>query len=209
MEKSPEHTLNIKDYLKSLLLERIAEPERKEEIDNQIRQRFEREVAIMVLDLCGFSRTTIKYGIIHFLSLIVETETLASPVIKQHSGTLIKQDADNLFAVFPTPAQAIDASVEIINTLRDFDAKRAIDSEIYGCIGIGFGPTLLIDGEDLFGNEMNLASKLGEDLAESMEILLTESAAAALPDGHYPLEPLTYNISGLELKCFRLKVAPD
>ena len=205
MEKSPLENQRAIAYLKSLLLERIARPERKKEIDALIRERYEKEVAILVIDLSGFSRSTIKYGIIHFLAMIVEMETLATPVIERHCGTVIKQEADNLFATFPSPAKAVDAAREILAVLREFDAKRTIDTEIYSSIGIGFGPTLIIDGEDLFGNEMNLASKLGEDLAESMEILVTESAANALPANQYSLEPVTFSISGLELNCFRVK----
>lgn len=205
MEKSPLENERAIAYLKRLLLERIARPERKKEIDSLIRERYEKEVAIMVIDLSGFSRSTIKYGIIHFLAMIVEMETLSTPVIERHGGTVIKQEADNLFATFPAAAQAVDAALEILAVLRKFDAERTIDTEIYSSIGIGFGPTLIIDGEDLFGNEMNLASKLGEDLAESMEILVTESAAQALPATRYNLEPVTFSISGLELNCCRVK----
>ena len=46
--------------------------------------------------------------------------------------------------------------------------------------GIGFGQVLELD-HDVFGLEVNLASKLGEDLARAGEVLLTPSAAEGLP----------------------------
>jgi len=38
----------------------------------------------------------------------------------------------------------------------------------------------MVGDRDLYGDEMNLASKLGEDLAQDDEILLTEAAYQAL-----------------------------
>ena len=38
----------------------------------------------------------------------------------------------------------------------------------------------MIDDDDFYGHELNLASKLGEDIAESGETLLTEAAHARL-----------------------------
>lgn len=191
--------------LKEMLRERNEHPERKTQIDEEIKQTFEREVAILVLDMCGFSRTTMKFGIIHFLSMIAQMETLAHPAVAANGGLCIKQDADNLFVTFPTPAQAVEAALDILRAFRAADMLLPDDREIYGSIGIGYGSTLVIGDEDLFGNEMNLASKLGEDLADSMEILLTESAATALADSSYRLEPITFNISGLEFNSFKLQ----
>jgi len=55
------------------------------------------------------------------------------------------------------------------------------ETEPFGvCIGIGYGRMLLSGREGVFGAEMNLASKLGEDTAEPHEILLTTAAYEAL-----------------------------
>jgi adenylate cyclase len=191
--------------LKQLLRERNANLDRKAEYDRIIKQRFEKEVAILALDMTGFSRTTMKLGIIHFLGLIAQMEELAVPAIEHNGGILIKQEADNLFATFPTAGQAVEAALEIFEAFREASKTAAEDCDIYGSVGIGYGPTLVIDDEDLFGNEMNLASKLGEDLAESMEILLTESAQAAVAPDRYKFNPLYFTISGMELNCYRLE----
>jgi uncharacterized protein (DUF924 family) len=59
-----------KAELKQLLQERNEHPERSTEIDQHIRSRFEQDCAILVLDLSGFSRLTIRHGIIHFLAIV-------------------------------------------------------------------------------------------------------------------------------------------
>ncbi len=198
------YSTNDKALLKQLLMERNESPENKGEIDQKIKQSFEREVAIMVLDMCGFSRTVLKYGIIHYLAMIAQMEELATPAIEDNNGNVIKQEADNIFATFSTVEDAVNASLDIFRAFRAADTVLPNDRDIYGSIGIGFGPTLVIDDHDLFGNEMNLCSKLGEDLAESMEILLTSAACEALPTNKFKCEPTNFLISGLELSCFRL-----
>ena len=40
-----------------------------------------RQVAILVLDMCGFSRITQRHGIIHFLAMIHRMEQAARPAI--------------------------------------------------------------------------------------------------------------------------------
>jgi class 3 adenylate cyclase len=77
------------------------------------------------------------------------------------------------------------------------------ERDIRGSIGIGFGETLIIGQHDMFGPEMNLACKLGEDVAATKEILLTEAAYSALPEKTYVCEPASVTISGMELKAFR------
>ena len=48
------------------------------------------------------------------------------------------------------------------------------------CVGLGFGRVLRIGDADVFGAEVNAASKLGEDIAKAGEILVTQGVKAAL-----------------------------
>jgi class 3 adenylate cyclase len=68
-------------------------------------------------------------------------------------------------------------------------------------IGIGQGEVLDLDGRDVFGHEVNLASRLGEDLSAPGEILLTPGAHAVIGE---PAEPMVVNASSLELSYWRL-----
>jgi class 3 adenylate cyclase len=191
-----------KALLRSLLADRNQYPDRVAEIDETIRRTFERRVAILVLDMSGFSRLTIEYGIIHYLAMIEQMDVASRPAVAGNRGLVIKQEADNLFAVFDDASDAVEAALDIF---RAFDAVNAVVPEsrdLYGSVGIGFGDTLVIGNEDLFGCEMNLASKLGEDLAERSEILLTPAAHAAIPSGRYDFQPRSYAVSGLTLDCF-------
>lgn len=198
---APEHS--DRACLKRLLFERNQFPERADVIDAAIRKAFARNVAILVLDMCGFSRLTAKYGIIHFMAMIHQMEQAACPAVIGNGGRVIKQEADNIYATFSEPALALEAALDIF---RAFDAMNAVLPEgrdIHGSIGIGFGETLVIDNNDMFGNEMNLACKLGEDIAGKMEILLTPAAFAALPPDRYEFTSNPVSISGVDILCHK------
>ena len=193
--------------LKALLRERNQFQERAGEIDRLIREAFGRRVAVLALDMCGFSRLTASHGICFYLAMIAQMEDAARPAVANNGGTVVKQEADDLFAIFPTPAQALEGALDIHLAFEAVNSVVSDERDIHGSIGIGYGDLLVIEGErgveDVFGEEMNSASRLGEDLACDSEILLTPAAVADLPAGRYRLEPKTYNHRGTEIRCMR------
>jgi adenylate cyclase len=192
-----------RQLMRRLLSERNQFPGRRTEIDQQLRDAFERKVAILALDMSGFSRLTVKYGIIHYLAMIHQMEQAARPAVIGNGGVVIKQEADNLYAIFENPKRALDSALDVF---RAFDAVNSVvppERDIYGSIGIGYGETLVIDDQDIFGSEVNIACKLGEDLACKSEILLTSSAYNALPSGRYICVPATFEISEMSVECYR------
>lgn len=194
-----------RDLLNHLLAERNQRPERASEIDARIHKEFEREVAILALDMCGFTRLTEEFGIIHYLAMIHQMEGAARPAVRDNGGITIKCEADNLWAIFETPKQALEAALDIFRAFEAINTVVPDQRDIYGSIGIGFGATLLVGKHDLYGPEMNLASKLGEDLAEKSEILLTISAYEALPPDRYNCEPVSYQIGNMTIDSYRFK----
>ena len=193
-----------REYLRALLAERNQHPDRVADIDRLIEETFRRKVAILVLDMSGFTRLTLKYGIIHYLAMIEQMDNAARPAVAQNGGIVIKQEADNIFAVFATPAAAIEASRDILIAFGAVNSVVPDDRDLYASFGIGYGDILVIDDHDMFGSEVNAACKLGEDLAERYEILLTPAAYEALPDGRYLFEPKHFSISGVKLDSWKL-----
>nr|WP_290227415.1 adenylate/guanylate cyclase domain-containing protein [Trichocoleus desertorum] len=198
------HPQNTKAELHRLLQDRNEHPEKIAEIDAQIHAIFAETHAILVLDMSGFSRLTIRHGIIHFLAMIHRLSAIATPLMEQQKGTVIKQEADNLFAVFPTVEFAVSAAVDVLKSLAAVNSGLPDAMDLYASIGIGYGEVLLVAGKDLYGNEMNLASKLGEDLARSNEILLTESAFQQL-QSTWTCEAIELSVSGLELTAYQVQ----
>lgn len=194
-----------RDELNRLLseLNQEADPERRAALEATLRSTFECELSILVLDMCGFTRLSREHGIIHYLAMIHQMDQAARPAVQGNNGLVIKQEADNLFAVFDEPARALEAALDIF---RAFDAVNSVvpsERDLIASIGIGHGPTLLIGLVDLFGTEVNIASKLGEDLAGPREILLSPAAHAALPPDRYAFEPRTCHIGAVDIVCQR------
>ena len=68
------------------------------------------------------------------------------------------------------------------------------------------GRFLLVPGEDCYGDTVNVACKLGEDLARPGEVLLTAAAKAQLGDCPYPLREQVASITGLELRTYSVEI---
>lgn len=197
---------NTRTELSRLLQERNEHPERSPQIDHQIEKTFSQTCAILVLDMAGFSRLTIRHGIIHFLSMIHRMGMIALPIITTYGGRVFKQEADNIFALFPNVKAAVAAASDILKCFGAVNQGLPDESDLYAGIGIGYGDLLVIGEDDVYGSEMNLACKLGEDLARRGEILLTEAAHEQIA-GEGDWEELELSIAGLELITYKLKLA--
>jgi adenylate cyclase len=185
--------------LERLLDQRNEHPERITRIDQAIHTRFEQCHAVLVLDMCGFSRLTLRYGIIHFLAMIRRMSLVARPAIEGAGGRVVKTEADNIFAVFPDVPPALTAARRIEIALARHNAQVPADWDVHVGIGIGHGNLLMVGQHDLFGSELNLASKLGEDVARPGEVLLTKAAGARAGKWRARLRPRRVKISGMTI----------
>ena len=174
------------------LWELIAERARKgvdlKALDQRIWDLFGETWAIMFTDLAGFSRQVEKFGILHFLQIIHEHKQMLSPIIQKHDGILIKIEADSLIVIFRRTASAVECAVEMQHALKGFNQGRPPETEVLLCVGIGHGEVLRVGDLDVWGREVNAASKLGEDTAKANEILLTRAAmesAGSIPGLRY------------------------
>ena len=103
------------------------------------------------------------------------------PVLHEHDATLVRAFADDLVALFDEPGQALDAAFEIHRRIALFNhSTHASEKPAQACIGIGYGDVYAIGPNLAMGDEMNRASKLGEDTARGNETLVTANVYFAL-----------------------------
>jgi class 3 adenylate cyclase len=152
---------NTRAALDTFLSEMIEDPERRDEIMPLVEDVFGQERAVMVLDMSGFSRTTKTQGIVPFLLMIHQMKLVVQPALARHGGVLIKAEADNLFCLFDSVAQAVAASRETTERLSIVNPLLPEARRLYVSIGIGFGRILNIEDQEVFGDEVNVASKAG------------------------------------------------
>lgn len=142
-------------------------------------QRYHWQKSVLVLDMTGFTRTTIEQGELPALLRIVEGHQICLPVIRDGGADLIRSFADDIVALFDDPYAAVRAAFEIHDRTREF-ADKHDGLGVQCCIGIGFGNLLKIGPNLAQGDEMNRASKLGEDIAGGGDTLATENVRKAL-----------------------------
>ena len=168
-------TTASEDRLERLIKERLRPRANKERIDKRIWDLFGEDWCVMATDLSGFSRNVAKFGIIHFLQTIYESERLLIPVIEDFDGILLKVEGDSFLVIFRNVQKAINASIKMQKVLKTYNRKKPPEEKVILCVGLGYGKVLRIGDEDVFGPEVNAASKLGEDTAEAEEILVTQN----------------------------------
>lgn len=162
-----------------ILERRLADPSSAEAIDGEVWERCGADRAIFVSDLSGFTRLTRKHGILHFLAVFRRATLLCTPILEQRRGRCVKSEADNHIYAFARVTDAVAAACEIVAAARALDETLAEDDRVHPCIGIGFGRVIELR-DDVFGDEVNIAFKLGEDVARPREILLSDAALAQL-----------------------------
>lgn len=202
MADVPISDLNSRNTLMKLLDELGEHPEDLPEITKRIREVFEQERAILILDMSGFTRATRQGNIISFLLSINQMQRLAVPAVEEQGGVLVKAEHDNLTCLFDRVEDAIAASRDVRERLESANIILPSDKELYASIGIGFGSILNVENQDIYGNEVNLSSKLGEDIGELGDILLTANAYEQFASNDIKCEERKVSVSGLEFNYF-------
>ncbi len=169
-----------KETLVQLIEQRLQPGADINAIDQKIWAMFGEPWAILCSDMSGFTHRTDEFGIVHFLTLIHEMQKLLSPIILSHYGFVLKTEADNIFAIFRDPIQAVRCALAMHQATHFYNIDKATDSQIAVCIGIGYGKVIKIGDEDCFGSEVNHAFKLGEDIAKAGETLITPDTYQAI-----------------------------
>ncbi len=161
------------ERLEKLIAERLKPGADKAKIDARIWDLFGEEWAVVFTDLSGFSRQVAQFGIIHFLQTIYESERLLVPLIDAHDGVLLKMEGDSMMIIFRRAEKAVECAIAMQHTLERYNETRSAEEKVLLCVGVGFGKLLRIGDHDVYGAEVNAASKLGEDTARAREILVT------------------------------------
>jgi len=159
--------------------------------------------AILVLDLTGFTISCIDLGAAQSFLRILEAQSVCIPVLRQHNAWLIRAFADDLVALFDDAGSAVDAAFEMHRRTKLFsECGLASERSAQCCIGVGFGDVYAIGPNLAMGDEMNRASRLGEDTARATETLVTKNVYETLR--HRPdvvFEPLSDD--AILFPCFR------
>lgn len=135
--------------------------------------------AVVFTDTADFTVRTARDGILHFLMLFERLLPAAEAAVRRQRGRVVKVEGDSLLLSFPDAAAACRGVRGLDRALAAYNRGKPRNERLRFSYGIGYGDVLEVDS-DLFGLEVNLASKLGEDLARPGEALLTPATVTAL-----------------------------
>jgi class 3 adenylate cyclase len=169
-------TQRLLDYLKR---RERAPASKRPQLDCKTYPSLFRRRAIVFTDTADFTIRTAKDGILHCLMLFERAAAVASRAVAGDGGEIVKMEADSLLIRFDDVNAACRGVAALEQAIRRLSQGRPHNERLAFSYGIGYGDVLDLE-YDLFGLEVNLASKLGEDLARPGEALLTPAAAAAL-----------------------------
>ena len=182
----------------------------RKKIEETLWKGFGAEFAVFVLDMSGFSMLTRKYGIVHYLSMVRRMQLTTEPIVKSYGGQMLKYEADNCFAVFPEPLSAVNAAIAMQHAFRAANLLTSDDLDIHISCGIDYGKLLIIGYEDCFGDPVNRASKMGEDVAAAGEILITKEAMQMIPaDAEIQFREINISISGVNIPAYAVQYATE
>jgi adenylate cyclase len=103
---------------------------------------------------------------------------LLSQQVERHGGRVVKELGDAILAIHDDAAGAVRAASDMIVAVHDPTCDLGVE-QVRIRVGVTYG-TVLHDRNDIFGDTVNVASRL-LSLARPDEILLTEATFAVLP----------------------------
>ncbi len=161
-------------------------------LDVELGDSVQEDFTVMFTDLRGFTTLSENLSAEENFKLLNDYLARMGPVIESNHGFIDKYIGDAIMALFPDPADAVNAAVGMQEALEDFNALRRGRGEAELRMGIGIHTGQLMLGTvgsharmetTVIGDTVNLASRLeGMTKQYGARILISEESRAQLPD---------------------------
>jgi class 3 adenylate cyclase len=143
--------------------------------EDEFKSKYLTKAAILCLDMTGLTEAAMERGELYSFFRILDVQKVCGPIFYQCNARLIHAFADNFTVLFDDPNDTLIAAFEVQRRIQFFNrSELGGEDSAQCCIGIGYGEVYAIGIDQAMGDEMNRASKLGEDIARGTEILITE-----------------------------------
>lgn len=139
-----------------------------------------RLVAILAADVVGYSRMIRADEVSTLAEMRALREELIEPAITKRQGRIVKLMGDGILAEFASVVDAVEASAEIQQEMIIRNSGLPESRRIVFRMGVNLGD-VVIDGEDIHGDGVNLAARL-ETLSEPGGICISGSVHEQIRD---------------------------
>ncbi|MBI3247054.1 MAG: FHA domain-containing protein [Deltaproteobacteria bacterium] len=151
--------------------------------------------AIVVLDMCNSSALASQFGDEQAMLVKRELRRHYLPVVRRWGAQFVKNTGDGYLVTFTQARDAVAASVETLQHLRDYNATAPPNAQLRLRFGLNYGETMVDADGDRHGNAVNItfrvegvreenrpeASSEAPPLRPEDRIYLTEGMYAELP----------------------------
>jgi class 3 adenylate cyclase len=139
--------------------------------------------AILAADVVGYSRL-MGEDEAGTARLVRERREAATPIIRSFGGRLVKTTGDGVLLEFPSVVAAVECAIAIQKMMAERNAAVPEAKRILYRVGVNLGD-ILIDGEDILGDGVNVAARL-EAMGEPGGVCLSGSAYDRCAGGSRP-----------------------
>jgi TolB-like protein/class 3 adenylate cyclase len=129
--------------------------------------------AILAADIVGYSRL-MGEDEAGTAKVVRERREAATPIVRSFGGRLVKTTGDGVLLEFPSVVAAVESAIAIQKMMAERNAALPEAKRILYRMGVNLGD-ILIDGEDILGDGVNVAARL-EGICEPGAICLSASA---------------------------------
>ena len=118
-----------------------------------------RLAAILAADVVGYSRLMGADEVGTLTSLKLHRRELVDSGISEHHGRIVKTTGDGMLVEFASVVDAVGCAVKIQRSMVRRNVGVPAEKQIVFRIGINVGD-IIIDGDDIFGDGVNIAARL-------------------------------------------------
>ena len=135
---------------------------------------------VMFADIAESTQLYEKLGNTIASQMINKTLLIASSIIKNYNGSIVKTIGDEVMCRFDRADEALFCACELHETMEHQPIHHGVG--LVFRIGLHYGPAILQDDGDLFGDAVNIASRMA-DIAKPRQIITTQMTQNKLTSG--------------------------
>jgi class 3 adenylate cyclase/tetratricopeptide (TPR) repeat protein len=155
---------------------------KRTELEQTIRDRFQREITVMFTDIASSTEFYEVYGDIEGRSMIQRHNDLLVPIIQKHGGRVLRALGDGLMAAFENPPDAARAGAEIQRTLAARNQGKSPWEQIWIKVAIHHGMGIVETG-DVYGDMINTLARICA-LTRKGDIQVSQAYVDLVKDQH-------------------------
>lgn len=152
--------------------------EKRARLDNILKKKFMKQIAVMFTDLKDSTSLAESEGDLPVRLLIKRQNDILFPIIKENEGVMVKTMGDGTLSYFKNAQNAVRAAVQIQKCIDKENNKETGSIPISTKIGLHTGLGL-VESDDIFGDVVNVAARF-VSLAKAGEIYISEDTHNSL-----------------------------